>query len=61
MMFWYVAANIFYGFGSIFGKMFKINTLNVFGLSIGVIVIFMELGLAHGLNMFIFIWFWLSK
>jgi hypothetical protein len=55
MMFWYVAANIFYGFGSIFGKMFKINTLNVFGLSIGVIVIFMELGLAHGLNMFIFI------
>jgi hypothetical protein len=54
-MFWYVAANIFYGFGSIFGKMLKIGTLHIFGLSIGVIVVIMELGLAHGLNMFVFI------
>ena len=54
-MFWYVTANIFYGMGTIFGKMLKVNTLYIFGLSVGVIVILMELGLAHGLNMFIFI------
>lgn len=55
LVLWFVAACIFYSVGKIIGKMTRIKTFHHFGLTIGIIVILIEIGLAHGFNMFLFV------
>jgi hypothetical protein len=54
-MLWYVTAIVLFGIGKILGKIFKLRTLHYFGLTIGVLLLIIELGLANGLNMFVFL------
>mgnify|MGYP000874315469 CR=1 FL=1 len=55
LIFWYVTANIFYAVGKLLGKLLKLKTLHHFGFMVGLTVLVIEIGLAHGLNTFIFI------
>jgi hypothetical protein len=55
LIFWFVSANIFFSLGKILGKLTGIRTFHHFGLMVGIVVLVMEIGLAHGLNMFAFV------
>lgn len=55
LIFWFVTANIFYSLGKLLGKMTGIKTFHHFGLMVGLFVHVILIGLAHGLNTFIFI------
>lgn len=55
MIFWAVTAVAFYAIGKVIGKIIGIRTLHHFGLIIVLIVILLEIGVAHGFNMFIFL------
>ena len=50
-----MAANLFYLVGRLFQKLTKMNEWKVLGVAIGFIVGVLSLGLANGLNTFIFI------
>jgi hypothetical protein len=52
---WFLAANLFYLVGRLFQKLTKMNEWKVLGVAIGFIVGVLSLGLANGLNTFIFI------
>jgi hypothetical protein len=55
LILWFVAACLFYSLGKIIGKITKIHTFHHFGLTIGIMLIVIEIGLSHGFNMFLFI------
>lgn len=55
LIFWFVTANIFYSIGKLIGKLTGIKTFHHFGFMVGLFVLIIQIGLAHGLNTFIFI------
>ena len=55
LIFWAATAVVFYAVGKVIGKIIGIRTLHHFGLIIILIVILLEIGVAHGFNMFIFL------
>jgi hypothetical protein len=55
LIFWFVTANIFYSVGKIVGKVTDVKTFHHFGFAVGLFVLAIEIGLAHGFNTFIFI------
>jgi hypothetical protein len=55
LIFWFVTANIFYSVGKLFGKITGVKTFHHFGFMVGLFVLVIEIGLAHGFNTFIFI------
>lgn len=55
LIFWFVTANIFYSVGKLVGRVTGVKTFHHFGFMVGLFVLVMEIGLAHGFNTFIFI------
>lgn len=53
LIFWAVTAVVFFAVGKVLGKLVGIKTLHHFGLVVVLIVLLIEIGVAHGFNMFI--------